>query len=430
MKKILSMALALAMLLTMAAGIVTTASAAEVTEFQFWTFQALHVEFYEKMAELWNEKNPDRPIKLVPTTLPYDDMHNKLLIALQAGTGAPDIVDIELGKYANYLMGEIQLVPLNRVVEPELDNIVKSRVDIYAKNGNYYGICFHVGGSVTYYNKEILDAAGIDPATIVTWEDYANAGKVVLEKTGVPMCTVEANDPWFFWQVLTQQGSDLLTPDGQPNVNSPEMIKGLKFYQDMVKEGTAIVAPGGGHHAEEYYGFMNGGGAASVTMPFWYLDRFTNYMPDLQGKIVVMPNPVFEVGQPRSVGLGGTGTSITNQCKNQDLAIDFLGFAKLSEEGNLKIWEIMGFDPIRKAMWTLDDLKKPNKFTEYFANFPFDALLQVKDEIPAIVVSENLPKTMDAVRTSIMSRAFEGLEDIETLLAEEQAILEKSATAN
>jgi arabinosaccharide transport system substrate-binding protein len=153
-------------------------------------------------------------------------------------------------------------------------------------------------------------------------------------------------------------------------------------------------------------------------------------MPDLKGKILIMPNPVFEAGQPRSVGLGGTGTSVTKQCKNQDLAIDFLGFAKLSEEGNLKIWEIMGFDPIRKAMWTNEELKKSNKFIDYYANFPFDALLQVKDEIPAIVVSENLPKTMDAVRTSIMSRAYEGLEDIPKMLAEEQAILEKSATAN
>ena len=426
MKKFLSLALTLAMLLTMVAGIMTTASAAEATQFQFWTFNPLHVEFYEEMAKLWNAKYPDRPIELVPTSLGYDDMHNKLLIALQSGTGAPDIVDIEIGKYANYLMGDIQLVPLNRVVEPELGNIVKSRVDIYSKDGKYYGICFHVGASVTYYNKDILAAAGVDPASIVTWDDYAAAGKTVLEKTGVPMTTVEANDPWSFWQMLTEQGSDLLTPDGKPNVNTPEMAKALQFYQDMIKAGTAIVAPGGGHHAEEYYGFMNGGGAASVTMPFWYLDRFTNYMPDLKGKILVMPNPVFEAGQPRSVGLGGTGTSITKQCKNQDLAMDFLGFAKLSEEGNLKIWEIMGFDPIRKAMWTSEELKKPNKFIDYFANFPFDALIAVQDEIPAIVVSENLPKTMAEVRTSIMSRAYEGMEDIPKMLAEEQTIIENT----
>ena len=129
MKKLAAILLVLTMMLTMVAGI-TTASAAEVTTLEFWTFQELHVEFYLKMAEMWNEKNPDRPIAINPTVFPYDDMHNKLLIALQSGTGAPDFADIELGKYANFLMGETQLVPLNRVVEPELPNIVKARVDI------------------------------------------------------------------------------------------------------------------------------------------------------------------------------------------------------------------------------------------------------------------------------------------------------------
>jgi hypothetical protein len=50
----------------------------------------------------------------------------------------------------------------------------------------------------------------------------------------------------------------------------------------------------------------------------------------------------------------------------------------------------------------------------------------VQNEIPAIVVSENLPKTMAEVRTSIMSRAYEGLEDIPKMLAEEQTIIENT----
>ncbi len=53
MRKFVSMILCLAMLLSLSAGFMT-ASAAEVTNFEFWTFNGLHVEFYEKMAEIWN----------------------------------------------------------------------------------------------------------------------------------------------------------------------------------------------------------------------------------------------------------------------------------------------------------------------------------------------------------------------------------------
>src|SRR5690554_1695742 len=73
------------------------------TKLVLWTFNALHQTFYEAMAVKWNEMNPDKPITLEATTYPYDDMHNSLLVALQAGTGAPDIADIEISKFANYL---------------------------------------------------------------------------------------------------------------------------------------------------------------------------------------------------------------------------------------------------------------------------------------------------------------------------------------
>ena len=51
------------------------------------------------MLGKWNAENPERQIKLNVTVMPYDDMHNKLSIAVQSGTGAPDIADIELGKF-------------------------------------------------------------------------------------------------------------------------------------------------------------------------------------------------------------------------------------------------------------------------------------------------------------------------------------------
>lgn len=398
--------------------------AAQPVDIQFWTFQDLHVEFYEKMAEKWNQQNPDRPINLIPTVYPYDDMHNKLLIALQSGVGAPDLVDIEIGKYANFLKGDIQLVPLNDIVEPELDNIVKARVEIYSKDGTYYGICFHVGAAVIYYNTELCEQAGIDWRNIKTWDDYYNAGKTL--KAVMPdkyWASVESGDVWHMWPMLTSQGGDLLKADGTPDINSPQMVKVLELNRKMIDEGIAIVAPGNTHHAEEFYGLMNSGAIASIVMPMWYMDRFTDHMPDLAKKIAIAPLPVWEVGQPRSTGMGGTGTSITKQCKNIDLVKEFLAFAKLSKEGNIEIWNTLGFDPIRTEVWSLPETKNSvNKFTEYFVTNPFEVLDSIKNEIVAVHVSEALPATMDAMRNSVLTRAYtEKNVNIPAMLAEEQS---------
>ena len=61
------------------------------TELSFWTFQELHVPFWTSMADVWNEKYPDRPINLTVTNGESHSTHSKLLIACQSGEGAPDM---------------------------------------------------------------------------------------------------------------------------------------------------------------------------------------------------------------------------------------------------------------------------------------------------------------------------------------------------
>jgi arabinosaccharide transport system substrate-binding protein len=401
------------------------ATGVKTTKIEFWTFNELHQKFYEDMAKRWNEANPEQQIQLVANTFPYDDMHNKLLVALQSGTGAPDMADIELNKFPNFLKGDPQLLPLNDVIEPEINNLVKSRLDIYSKDGNYYGIDFHVGAAVIYYNKEILDKAGINPDNIKTWADFESAGKQVLDKTGIPMTTLESGDLWSLWPQVAQApgNDDLQTADGKLNITSPIVADPLKWQQNLVKQGIAIVAPGAGHHSEEYYGLMNSGGSASLWMPMWYMGRFTDYMPDLKGKIVIKPMPAWAEGQPRSAGMGGTGTAITKTTKNPELAKAFLAFAKISKEGNIQIWKQLGFDPLRSDVWTDPALSEPNKFTEYFGDDIFNVLTDIKGEIEGVNVNENTPTISDAFKTSILVRTLLDNEDVDKVLKEAAAQL-------
>ncbi|XID92768.1 ABC transporter substrate-binding protein [Paenibacillaceae bacterium WGS1546] len=390
----------------------------EATKIVFWTFQELHQKYYEEMANRWNEQHPDKLIEFEGSTFPYDDVHNKLLVALQTGVGAPDMADVEISKFANYLKGVPQLAPLNDIVEPELDNLVKSRFDIYAKDGNYYGVDYHVGAAVIYYNKEILDKAGVKPDDIKTWDDYKAAGKTVLEQTGVPMTTVETTEHWSLWPLIAQQDGDLLGPDGSVTLDSDVNIRTVQYLQDLVKEKIAATTPGGFHHSEEYWAFMNQGGAASIWMPMWYMGRFVDNMPDLKGKMVIKPMPAWTEGGARSAGMGGTGTVITQQSQVQELAKEFLAFAKLSKEGNIALWTELGFDPLRSEVWTLPELNEPNKFTEYFGDGIFRMLSEVKDEIKPVNIGEKTPAIIDAVKRSAMFRTLNDLEDPAKVLKE------------
>jgi arabinosaccharide transport system substrate-binding protein len=234
------------------------------------------------------------------------------------------------------------------------------------------------------------------------------AAKIVKQKTGKPMTTIEVTEHWSFWPLIAQQGSDFLDADGNVILDNAINVKTLQYLKDLLNSGAAIATPGGFHHAEEYYGFMNDGGAASIWMPMWYMNRFTDYMPDLAGKILILPMPRWTAGGARSAGMGGTGTSVTNQAKDIELTKDFLMFAKGSEEGNLKIWEDLGFDPPRWDVWDNPRMNAANKFTEYYQNEDiFGMLLDIKDEIKSVNIKEKLPAVIDRLKSTVMIQALQ-----------------------
>lgn len=394
------------------------------TELSLWTFQELHVAFYTEMADLWNKENPDNPINLTVTTGEAHSVHSKLLVACQAGEGTPDIADIEVGYYGSFLKDDY-LLPLNDVVEPYKDEIVMSRVEMYGKDDNWYGIDFHLGASVCYYNMDIMNEAGVDPADIVTWDDYFKAGEQVLEKTGKPMLAVETADLFLPQMMLLEKGVQYVDEDGQPNVDTKEHAEVIDYIRKMIDAGICEIAPGGGFHMEEWYGHLNGGGVASLAMPLWYMGRFTDYCQDLKGKIGIYEIPVWNEGDTREVLQGGTGTSVIKYTEQEDLAKEFLAFAKLSEEGNKYEWDVLGFDPIRTSLWDDPEITNDpdNKFLQYFTTNPFDIIKKNGTDLTAPNISGGYSAAYSVLVTTTYSNAFEASpdEDAAELLKNEQA---------
>lgn len=394
------------------------------TELSLWTFQELHVGFYTEMADKWNEENPDNPINLTVTTGESHSLQSKLLVACQAGEGTPDMADIEVGYYGSFLKDDY-LLPLNDVVEPYEDEVVMSRITMYGKDDNWYGIDFHLGASVCYYNMDIMNEAGVDPATIVTWDDYFEAGKTVLEKTGKPMCAVETADLFLPQLMMLEKGAQYVDKDGNPNIDTDEHADVIDFIRKMIDAGICEIVPGGFYHAEEWYGHLNDGGVASLAMPLWYMGRFTDYCPDLEGKMAIYEIPVWNEGDTREVLQGGTGTSVLKFTDKADLAKEFLAFAKLSEEGNKYEWNVLGFDPIRTSLWDDPEIteNKDNKFLKYFQTNPFDIIKKNGTDLTAPDISGGYSATYSTLVSTTYSNAFENAidQDAKELLETEQA---------
>lgn len=351
-----------------------------------WVFVELHKQYYETMAEKWNEEHPDKAIDLQVTVYPYDDMHNKLQLAANSGQGLPDAVDIELGKFGNFVKGDATpLLGLNEYAEPYIDDVVKARLDLYSRNGELYGYPTHVGATVAFYNTEALEAAGIDYTTIKTWDDFKSAGEKYYASTGKPMGTANTFATWDDTLVLAQRGGQLFTDSGlgKVDVNNADVVGVFDTKVELLDANVVGTIPGGQPDTEEAYGVINGGEYPAIIMPAWMASRYVDYMPDLKGKIAIAPAPLTPGAEVKTIGGGGTGTAVPKQSENAELAAEWLAYAKLSPEASIQVWEVLGFDPVNMSVWEDEAVthNPDNKFNEYFSTNMFDVLNEVKDGI-------------------------------------------------
>lgn len=389
------------------------------------------------MAEVWNEEHPDQTIEITCTTYPYSDMHTKLLTALQAGTGAPDICDVEVGQFPNVVAGLDQwLVPLDDYAAPYMETMVKARMDTYAgEDGHYYGAPYHVGATVMYYNVAAMaEAMGIseDEVTakidsVVTWDDYQALGDeyvAAIGEEGKYFTSVDTGGTDWLWLAMAEYGDDWTGGFDDPaNVQLDSVQKMLEMQQSWLDSGFAEVSPDG--HVDLEAGFQNILDHNIVSFPkaLWYMSRFTNYMPEESGNWYIAKCPVFEAGQKCSVGIGGTGTVVTQQSANTDLAAEFLCWAKMSDEGEKNIWDTLGFDVCNTACWTDDAFAHDdsNQYNAYFRNYPYDVLNSIgMDNIGKISVVAISPTINEYVCNTTLNEVLEDGMDVSDALQELQ----------
>lgn len=401
---------------------------ADATTLTLWTFVELHGKFYETMAAHWNEQHPDQQVKLDVNVMPYDDMHNKLQLALTSGEGVPDLADIELGKFPNFTKGTPALEDLTAYAEPYRADLVEARLDLYSKDSKTYGFDFHVGTTLAFYNTELLEGAGIDYTTITTWDDFKEAGVKYKEATGKEFGTADTSAQWQANLLLGQLGGDYLDDAGNVTVDSPEVVQAFDILKDIQDAGAAAVPPGGQPDTEEAYGAINKGDFAAMIMPEWFMSRFTAYMPELKGKIAIAPAPVIEGAEVKTVGGGGTGTAVPSASEHKELAAEFIAYAKLSKDGNEEIWRTLGFDPMNTAMWQDEAITKDpeNEYVQYFKTNPFDSLNAVSDSIGLLrsATSPNSPSVNNLFTTETLNDIFESGTPVKDALGQAQSDLE------
>lgn len=205
-------------------------------EVEFWTMQ-LSPDFdnyFNDLITSFEAENPDIAIEW--QDVPWGDMETKILAAVSAGN-APDVVNLN-PNFASQLASKGAWLTLDdKLSEAEKAVYLPKIWEATQINGDSFGFPWYLTTSVTLYNTDILEAAGVSEPP-ATFEELADVAKEVKEKTGkyAFFTTFVPEDSADVLQSFIQMGVPLVDDDGNAAFNTPEGKAVFQYWTDLYQQ--------------------------------------------------------------------------------------------------------------------------------------------------------------------------------------------------
>jgi len=148
--------------------------------------QKANQDVWEKTAlDGFKAKYPDVEIEIVNNS--PSEVANQVGLAIQGGTGVPDLAVTEY-RSITALVELGGLTDMTSVVEPYKNDLNATMMGYCTKDGKVYCVPWDIGPVVTFYRRDIFEAAGLasDPdsvsAEVATYEDYLATCKTIKKR--------------------------------------------------------------------------------------------------------------------------------------------------------------------------------------------------------------------------------------------------------
>lgn len=284
---------------------------------------------WQDLANQYTKAHPKVKIKI--TILENDAFKTKLTTVLQSGQ-PPDLFH-SWGGGILYQYAKAGLVQdISSALQGSWsDSFNKAALDVYAKDGRYYGVPWDMGAVGFWYNKALFAKAGIaqPPAT---WSDFLQAVKT-LKGSGITPIGLGEKDKWpghYWWVYLAMRlggktAFDKAYSRSGSFADAPFVAAG-KHMQELIALDPFQKGYLGAAYGDEQT-VMGNGKAAMELMGQWAPSANQNSADDKKGPdFGFFPFPMVEggAGNPTDVMGGGGGYAIGKNAPAE--AIDFLKF--------------------------------------------------------------------------------------------------------
>ncbi|MCX7047609.1 MAG: extracellular solute-binding protein [Candidatus Sumerlaeota bacterium] len=337
-----------------AAGAAFAASDAATTsarKIEVWSWNIAAASLAKCVPE-FRKEHPDIEVFINQTGA---RMKQRFLLALSAGVGAPVVSQLEQVDVPQFSRTK-RLADLTDQAAPYKDAFPPFITSICQYEGRLYAIPWDIGPCAVFYKPAVFERYGVNPDAIETWDEYIEAGKTIVEKSGSQtrmLCLGQRGGLSMMYVIMLQQVKGQIFDDaGRVAINSAESERILELIRKMLKSGICSpIAP----FSPEYIAGFKDESLATYPIAVWFGGSVKDYAPATKGTWRVFRLPAVERGGLRVSNYGGSVLVIPEQIKGKDREAgwEFIQFSLCTDR--MQIFQYENFDLFPCLMTTFKD---------------------------------------------------------------------------
>jgi arabinosaccharide transport system substrate-binding protein len=337
----------------------------------FWIFAKSHQRMYDPMTAAWNAAQPS-PARVHIVLLSGNALQRRLLSGFLSGTPVPDLVEAYAQIVTQAFKGPLEdvgFVDLTDIVQAEgiVEQINAPSFAPWTSRGRIFGLPHDVHPVLLAYRADLVEAAGVDVAAIETWDDFARLLRPLVRDVdgdGYPdhyLLNIWETNPELIESLMLQAGGGLFDAQERLVMHSESNARVLATVVSWTTGPNRIAV-----NAPEFDAAGNkmrlDGTVLFSLMPDWLTGAWRQDLPQLAGKVKLMPLPAWEQGGRRTTVMGGTMLGIPKGVKDFDSAWRYAKNLYLSPDLARALFRTTGIISAVKHHWTDPIYDEPSAY--------------------------------------------------------------------
>ncbi|MEK6305134.1 MAG: extracellular solute-binding protein [Pantoea dispersa] len=329
-----------------------SAAAATTTLNALFMTQAAYSENdIRAMTQAFQTAHPDVQVNL--EFVPYEALHDKIVAARGAGGNGYDVVLFDAIWPAEFSKFDLLQDVSSRISADEKEKIFPGAMNTVVFKGKTLGMPWILDTKYLYYNKAMLEKAGIKDLP-QTWQQVMDDARIIKQKNIVKYPLVWS---WSQAEALVCDYTTLVSGfggkfynNGKLDFSTPASLQAVKLMKSSLDEG--LTNPASREYLEEDVrkAFSNGDAAFALNWTYMYNMANDAKQSKVAGQVGIMPAPGDAPNRFGAVN-GSMGLGIAKGSSHPEQAWQYISYMTSQPVQNkyatlsLPIWKSSNQDP-------------------------------------------------------------------------------------